>query len=328
MSIFDFHQLFGDAASWVAGAVLLILGVLLVAAFVQNRELSMWPPRIGARAEPVSSRTEPVGSRPEMAASRAESVGRSRRPGGAWSLRRLAETGSNRDVAGYDEVFEVDRADVFYSRIAAVYDGRNSRDLVATHLATIGFLQTCLVRRPALRVLDLGGGTGNPIATHFFDEQSVEWTYVDVCAVLAGRFQQSLENHPLGRNMIVQTDNLNHAVRRLPAGRYDVVVLSLVLTSMPALPDFSAIARVLAPGGALVVTDIGPGYTALKPYYEVYVDDQLLALHTEPVDPVEVSRRATAAGLVLTELAALGDDTPYYSFICTFTAPSRPPAQT
>jgi SAM-dependent methyltransferase len=302
MSLTEFEQLFGPASSWVAGAMLLSLGLLLTVGFVQNREVTIWPPKIGVRAE----RFEGPGPR------RA-----------SWRLRGRRDATGADDGSGYDEVFEVDKAAEFCERIAPVYDSRNSRDLVATHLATIALVQGRLATRPALKVLDLGGGTGNPIATHFFGDQSVEWTYVDVCPALAKIFRRSLDKQPLGRNLIIETDDLNQAIRRLPAQRYDVVLLSLVLTSMPALPNFADIGRLLAPGGTLVVTDIGPGYTRLKPYYGVHVHRRSIALHTVAVDPVEVRRRATAAGLVACELTPLGDDDPYYSFVCTFTAPSR-----
>lgn len=293
MSFLDFQNLFGPAGVWVAGAVLAAVGILIAAAFVQNREIAVWRIRIGTR----TPQTVAAGER----------------------VRRTS--GGQEDTPPYDEIFEADRATAFYGRIAAVYDRRNSEDLGATHLAGITRVQDRLALTGHLRVLDLGGGTGNPIATHFFDNRAIEWTYVDACPVLARIFRRSLETHPLGRRMSIETGDLNVAVRRLPRGGYDVILLSLVLTSMPRLPDFADIARLLAPHGSLIVSDIGPGYTQLKPYYEVDVGGQLLALRTVAVDPLDVSRKAVAAGLVMTELTALGDDDPYYSFIATFAKP-------
>jgi SAM-dependent methyltransferase len=298
VSYLNFWTLFGSAGVWVAGAVLVAFGILVAAAFVQNREIAVWRVKIGVRTQ-------------QTVPSAADRTPRSRRQGSA----------AGDDSRSYDEIFDADRAAAFYERIAPVYDRRNSEDLGATHLATIVRLQDRLALIGPLRVLDLGGGTGNPIATHFFDNQAIEWTYVDACRVLARTFRQSLEAHPLGQRMIIETGDLNVAVRRLPRSSYDVILLSLVLTSMPALPDFADIARLLAPQGTLIVSDIGPSYTRLKPYYKVNVSGKLIALRTVAVDPLDISRKAVTAGLVMTELTALGDDEPYYSFIATFARP-------
>lgn len=85
------------------------------------------------------------------------------------------------------------------------------------------------------------------------------------------------------------------------------------------MPDFASIARLLTPHGSLIVTDISPAYTRDNPLYEVPVDGAVVALRTTPVDPYEVIRRATGAGLRATEHKPLGEGNAYYSFITVFT---------
>src|SRR5262249_19323356 len=99
---------------------------------------------------------------------------------------------------------------------------------------------------------------------------------------------------------------------------YDVILLSLVLSSMPAMPDFGPIAGLLAPGGSLIVTDINPGYTRDNPLYKVAIGGDLLAPRTTPVGPVGGVHRAPEAGLHLTEQKALGEGSTYYSFMTVF----------
>jgi SAM-dependent methyltransferase len=168
-------------------------------------------------------------------------------------------------------------------------------------------------------VLDLGGGTGKLIAIHFFNDDAVSWTYVDSCPAMATEFRRNLAGYPLGRNSKVVIDDLTEVLRQLEPASYDVVMLSLVLSSMPTLPDFAAIARLLSPRGSLIVTDINPGYTHDNPLYKVPVGGAVVALRTTPVDPYEVIRRATAAGLRATEQRTLGEGNTYYSFMTIFT---------
>ena len=135
---------------------------------------------------------------------------------------------------------------------------------------------------------------------------------------MAEQFRRNLLGTPLGDNAKVIVDDVAVTVRQLAAESFDVIVLSLVLSSMPALPDFGPIARLLAPGGLLVVTDISPGYTTDNPLYKVATEDRVVALRTKAVEPYEVIRRAIAAGLRVTRQRPLGEGNTYYSFLTVF----------
>jgi len=308
MSPSALRDIFGVIAPWVATALLVLLAGVFTAAFAQGREVTFWPPRIGPRPQRTPSpnaAAQPTDVDPELA------LPVPRQP--ARTLTSL-----------YDQEFDAHHARDFYHEVASVYDTRNSGNLVSTHLATISRIQAMRATRSTLQVLDLGGGTGNPIATHFFNDRNVEWTYVDFCPAVETIFRRNLAGYLLERKVTIQRGDLTQVCRQLRQHRYDVVLLSLVLTSMPTLPDFADIARLVTPGGSLIITDISPAYTKIKPYYEVAVSGRLLALQMVPVDPLQVVRRVTAAGLTTTEITPLGDDDPYYSWVATFTATPIP----
>ena len=125
-----------------------------------------------------------------------------------------------------------------YELIAPHYDERNTRDLVITHRETVLRLKNIRNERSSLRVLDLGGGTGIHIAQAFFDEQNVSWDYVDHSVAMLNQFRQNFVNTPLFPKVRIHLDDMVNVLPRLSSESYDVVLLSLVLSSMPSIPDF------------------------------------------------------------------------------------------
>jgi ubiquinone/menaquinone biosynthesis C-methylase UbiE len=279
------------AVEYVAiGLAAVIAVVLVTAAFSQGREISFWPPRIGPRTEPAPARDQlaaaPEQGRPEFA-----------------------------------REFDVTQSQEFYQLIAPFYDQRNSVDLRTTQREAADRIRRMRSGRSASRVLDLGGGTGD-IASHFYYDDAIHWTSVDFSPAMVDKFQRNLAGTALAERLEVVIDDLRRAIGRLPQRTYDIVLLSLVLSSMPELPDFMAIARLLRPGGALIIADIDPLYSALHPYYTVRVDGSQLALRTNPVQPLEIWQRAASAGLEMREstLVKRGQDS--YAFLGVFTAPT------
>jgi ubiquinone/menaquinone biosynthesis C-methylase UbiE len=320
---------FGAATPWVAMAAGALVVGLLVVAFLQGRAITIWPPSIGPRSrgrgQAVEDEDAALGrggvddqdspaARPERMARLSDRVPR---------RDRAARRPASRDRQGAsDHEYTTDLARDFYQKIAPNYDlrNRNSGNLVTTHLETVDTVQRLRAQRPLLRVLDLGGGTGKLIAIPFFNDPTVSWTYVDFCPAMAAEFRRNLAGQPLGDNAEIVVDDLVRVLRQLPAASYDVVLLSFVLSSMPAALDLTPVARVMRPDGSLVITDINPGYTHEKPLYKVPVGGQVVALRTTPVDPFDVIRRAGAAGLTMAEQRTFGEGVTYYSFMTVFTA--------
>jgi ubiquinone/menaquinone biosynthesis C-methylase UbiE len=299
-------ELFGSGAGYVAGAILAVLAVLVIVAFRQGRTIQFWPPKIGS---------EPSG--------RAAADGKTRRRRHVTGPddKRLASW-LPAPVATAPRMFEVRDAAQFYREIASNYDQRNSDRLLDTHLEVITRIDQARKMKPALQVLDLGGGTGRNVATYFFNDSHISWTYVDYCPAMIEQLQGHLTGRRLYEHLSVHLDDINRIHLRLQPASYDVILLNLVLSSMPQPPDFTRFAALLTPGGRLIVADINPAYTHAHPYYRApAADGTQVALRTRPVQPLEVGIQATEAGLKLADMAQIGSGEISYSFIATFVNP-------
>ena len=298
--------LLGGWAVYVIGALLAVSTVLIVWAFMQGRTIEFWPPKIGSKPD----RDMLVGGQAPPPKDMNDKNPPAPQPP---------------CMAGVTRVFEVSDARQFYQEIAVNYDQRNSGDLLATHMDVIVRIEGARKVKPRLRVLDLGGGTGQHVATHFFHDHQICWTYVDFCPGMVSQLQQHLAGQPLSRHLNVHLEDITRIhMLRLPAASYDVVLLNLVLSSMPQLPDFSRIAALVAPGGSLIVADINPAYTGTHPYYKATgADGGLAALRTRPVQPLEIITRAKKAQLHVGEIAEIESDEISYSFIVAFESPAR-----
>ncbi|MBO3745194.1 methyltransferase domain-containing protein [Streptosporangiaceae bacterium NEAU-GS5] len=292
MDITTLTDLFGSSAAYVTLAVLAAIGALLVWAFHQGRQIEFWPPKIGPRPE------------------------------GADRARKPATVDRPANV---DRLYEVGDASDFYDAIAPNYDQRNSVNLLATHMDVITRVEEARKCKPGLRVLDLGGGTGQNVATHFFNDSEIVWTYVDFCPAMVDQLRQHLAKRPIYKRLTWHIEDINRAHLVVPPQSQDLVLLNLVLSSMPELPDFNKIARMLAPGGQLVISDIDPGYTHAHPYYQAAAKDgSMVAMRTNPVQPLELVDRMKEAGLRLSEMAGIGSRDISYSFITVFVNDERP----
>jgi SAM-dependent methyltransferase len=287
-------------------AVGLLVLVLLVIGFNQGREITFWPPRVGARPRSREDRESQEISDASTATSEGLALKGSASHHGSMTL-------------------EVCQAGKFYQLIAANYDARNSANLLATHMETIERIEKIRAGRPTVRVLDLGGGTGQNIATHFFNDDDIHWDYVDSCPGMAEQLRRKLNGRRLNKRLTVYIEDINNLNRLdLRPATYHVILLSLVLSSMPELPDFSPIAKLLARDGSLVISDINPDYTYDHRYYEVVASDgKSVAMRMTPVRLLDLVNRANSAGLKLAELTPIGKPDLDYSFIAIFDNASR-----
>jgi ubiquinone/menaquinone biosynthesis C-methylase UbiE len=308
----DWLDIFGGAAPWVLAVAAIFLVVLATIGFIQGREVAIWPPRIG----------------PRVGGGEVHAPGADQRP--LSEQLEDADLSATTDVAVatptpgrplFDSEFGVNEAHGFYQQIASNYDLRNSSDLLRTHQAVVTRIKSVRKSDEPFEVLDLGGGTGRQIATQFFDKSDYHWTYVDFCPAMVNEFQENIRGTDLGRNVEVIVEDLTKVHRRLVNRKFDVILLSLVLSSMPAPPDFQKLSILLKPGGSLIVADINPVYTALNPFYAVMVEGRKIALQTSPVNPLGLSKQAESAGLVRTVLEGIGDAAQSYSFVEVFELP-------
>jgi ubiquinone/menaquinone biosynthesis C-methylase UbiE len=292
---------FGKNAAYVAGVILVVILILIVWAFRQGREIGLWPPKIGLRPDRGKA---------------------ARLTGGNAGL---VTSPRNVQPAQVTKVFEVADAAQFYQSIAPNYDQRNSVNLLATHLEVITRIDQLRRSKLALRVLDLGGGTGQNVATYFFNDGHISWTYVDSSPAMLSQMQKHLAGRRLYERLSVHLADINRIHTQLPPRSYDVVLLNLVLSSMPTLPDFARIAGLIALGGRLIVADINPLYTDAFPLYKATDSDgSLVGMRMQAVHPLDVVTRAKEAGLQLSEMTEIGSDAISYSFVVSFACLARP----
>jgi ubiquinone/menaquinone biosynthesis C-methylase UbiE len=315
-----------DVASWavLVGACALAVAMLAavgiaVTAFTQGRELSLWPPKIGQRPLDTDRRrdgtplsTVPIAILPEpvrQSASGASGVVR--------TYRSHDISLPSRDQL-FDKEFSVEHSLDFYQLIASHYDERNSGELITTHLETIRRIKMVRGDRSDFRVLDLGAGTGIHIAMAFFDDQDVAWSYVDYSSAMLDQFRQNFSNTALFQRVRTYSEDMLTVLPKLASQSYDVVLLSLVLSSMPVAPEFRHLTRLVAPGGALIISDIDPLYTLTHPFYAIPVDGNRYALRTRPVKPLDLMNQARAHGFQTDDLVSITDNNTDYSFLGVF----------
>lgn len=216
----------------------------------------------------------------------------------------------------YDSGYSINESKQFYDAIAVQYDQRNSPSLLQTHAEVIQTIKKTILHRSSAEVLDLGGGTGKLIAHHFFDRADIHWVYVDESALMAEQFRKNLENTKLKRT--VEVEEINAYINRAPDQLYDVIIVSLVLTSMDKLPDFSHIANRLKDDGRLIVAEIDAAYTTTYPYYIVTCDSHRHALRPRPVPLTQLIHEANKAKLHLDHSHPILEGNLNYAFIVSF----------
>ena len=223
----------------------------------------------------------------------------------------------------YDRLFEeeytVYEALEFYEKIADHYDQRNSARLIGTHRETARAINQIRAGRTELRVLDLGGGTGLHVASSFIDDQSTLWEYVDFSHAMSNQLRAHLSGSTLANRIRMHHCDIHEILPALEPRAYDVVLISLVLSSMPKTPAFENLARLVAPGGAILISDIDPTYAALHPYYAVEVNGTRYALRLNPINPHDVFTAAEAFGYRPSHPLSVADNAGQpYSFIAKF----------
>lgn len=224
--------------------------------------------------------------------------------------------GSSTRPPPYDKGYDVQDAKTFYNAIASQYDQRNSPALLRTHEQVIGAIKNAIQGRSNVKVLDLGGGTGKLIAHHFFDSVDIHWVYVDESAMMAEQFNRNLERTKLKKT--VQVEEITQYLAHTPDHEYEVIIVSLVLTSMKASPDWGKIAARLSKSGRLIVAEIDAAYTAINPYYIVKSNNLLHALRPRAVPLTVLLHETKAAGLTLTHSHPISEGNVHYAFVAEF----------
>ncbi|MGH8225293.1 MAG: class I SAM-dependent methyltransferase [Gammaproteobacteria bacterium] len=165
-----------------------------------------------------------------------------------------------------------------YAALNEHYERRWRRYLAATIAHTLG----ALAPRPGKRILDVGCGTGLALARLGETATDLRLVGVDLSPEMLAR----------ARSRLPASVSLAHAdARRLPfaAAQFDAVITSSALHYLddPAPALFEA-ARVLAPGGRLIVTDW------CRDFFVMFLCEHWLRIRKRPLGRVLRARELTA----------------------------------
>jgi SAM-dependent methyltransferase len=203
----------------------------------------------------------------------------------------------------YETIYDVENSSAFYDEIAPFYDARNSAELLEAQYAVIRELRLLVKGREEARILDLGGGTGLEIAAYFALEPELSWTYVDVSEGMARAFRQNFQPADLHTSVVLGDvrREIGNLVR--DGRRFDAIVVSWLLSSMPTDVDFGSLTELLAVDGKLIVADAAPENLAARPLYGFVVGKRHIALRLRPISPAAVEATGREHGLALVKPA-------------------------
>ncbi|MDP2502646.1 hypothetical protein BCT47_25245 [Vibrio splendidus] len=185
-------------------------------------------------------------------------------------------------------------ASQFYGKIAEKYDERNTQFLKDSHIITVRNLKEAIKDKESASILDLGGGTGINVAAHFFNRANVTWNYVDITPEMKVAFEKNVMSASFSHN--ATTSDLNEFISTT-TDKYDAIVISFVLTSLPYQIDMKKLVDLLSPNGSLVIADIEPQYTEKYPEYLVTVGNEVHSLSVSPINALDLIESAENAGL-------------------------------
>ena len=216
----------------------------------------------------------------------------------------------------YDFTYPTEDALQFYSATAKGYDFRNSPSLQKSHLRTLTEIEPFLKNKNNWSVLDLGGGTGKLLALHFFNNPNGTWVVVDGSPAMVGEFSKNLSASKL--KVKTSIEEIESYLDRSEDEKYDVVLASYLLTSMPKNPDWQKLVRKVKDDGRLIIVDAEPSYTALHPHYAVIINTKTHALKTRPVSGTTLIEEINKVGFTMESAETIKNGENPYSYIYVF----------
>ena len=223
----------------------------------------------------------------------------------------------NPEISAYDLVFETSNAVQFYNEIAERYDARQSDELLETQYAVIRAARRTLSGRDRATVLDLGGGTGAEIGTHFAPRDQLRWVYVDLSGSMVHLFSRNLRKAHM-KTTIILGDAEEQAEFFIEEGnRFDLVIMSWLLSSLPRSLSIEKLVPLLKADGRLIIADAHPQNLKARPLYGVSLGEKRVALRLRSVLASHLDKMAERAGLIEAEepVTVQGPENTHYSFV-------------
>ena len=245
---------------------------------------------------------------------------------GRWEHFVLTFTGRVREISNRPQMlppepagpndFEVYRAAEFYEKIAVYYDKGVSNDFTGTHTDLNRVIEGQLSAGNATNVLDLGGGTGR-IFGNFDVNPAVAWHYCDACPAMLNVFSRNFGKSSVLREAVCQdAEEYLHK----SAARFDIIILSFLISSMPHTIDFSLLKHRLIDDGLLIIVEANPTYSEKKPKFSIFdkSNNVKYSLKIRPMDAPSLSKSASLVGFKIDDLLSHNKGDQPYSYIAIF----------
>jgi ubiquinone/menaquinone biosynthesis C-methylase UbiE len=159
----------------------------------------------------------------------------------------------------------------FYSAIASTYDARNSLSLRQVQLRVASSIRELRLAKgdSPFSVCDIGGGTGRLIAEQFIHERQVNWTLIDASQEMLSVAQGNFYDAGLQIEFLHRDILQNGMMESFGNRKFDAIVMSYLLSSLPKDPDWGGIIDMLSPDGVLIISDAASEYVAQRPEFDV-----------------------------------------------------------
>jgi len=101
--------------------------------------------------------------------------------------------------------------------------------------------------------------------------------------------------------------------------KYDIIIISCVLTSLPHHPKFLNIVNLLKPKGTIIIADIHPCLTQKKPFYDFEIENNKIALAPRTVYPLDIIKELLPLNIEIVSVDLVENtEKEKYSFVLQF----------
>jgi 2-polyprenyl-3-methyl-5-hydroxy-6-metoxy-1,4-benzoquinol methylase len=197
----------------------------------------------------------------------------------------------NAEITEVYTEFELSNSVEFYDLVAEFYDERNTQNYEKTYDLIHSLCQDHKGDLSGISICDLGGGTGALLKK--FMHHNVHWTNVDLSKKALSVFEKNYAEFSTKAKR--PFDIVNGSYPK-PNEKFDVVIMSFVLSSLPTNFPFRNLNKIMLPSSVLIIADNHMEYSTGKPFRFKEVNGQNYALKTKPIDPFVLKTQVTKQG--------------------------------
>ena len=213
----------------------------------------------------------------------------------------------------FDRLFQPSESVEFFDLIADQYDARNTSFVLDAHKQIIREISPLVDKQERTNVLDVGSGTGRAIALHYFERQSVQWTALEPSEQMRKMFRANMDGS--GMSWEVIDGGLSDLPKFEGKAPYDIVIMSLVLTSIEATPDLAGLIKLINKGGKLIIAD----FFDSSQYYDFNLSARRVALFNKKFPIFEIVEACLSCGMSLNKVTRIPNkNNRGFTFVMTF----------